>query len=63
LKRVIEKLLIFMQLLVKELGRREYILCKVIVHDTLEILKVATNFYRDLFRKESRGSFSLEEDF
>jgi hypothetical protein len=34
-----------------------------LVHETSEILKVAANFYKDLFRKESRGSFSLDNNF
>jgi hypothetical protein len=33
------------------------------VHDTPNMLKVAANFYRELFKYESRGSFSIENDF
>jgi hypothetical protein len=34
-----------------------------IVHDTDKILEVAVNFYKNLFRKETRGDFSLSSDF
>jgi hypothetical protein len=33
------------------------------VYDTQEILKVAYDFYKNLFRWESRGSVSLESGF
>jgi hypothetical protein len=34
-----------------------------VVQDTNKILEVAVDFYKNLFRKESRGSFSLTADF
>jgi hypothetical protein len=33
------------------------------VKETLEILRVTINFYKDLFQEEARGGFSLQEDF
>ena len=34
-----------------------------VVTDTKDILEVATNFYKDLFRKENKRSFTLKHDF
>jgi hypothetical protein len=34
-----------------------------LVHETDEILRIATDYYKDLFRKEDRGHFSLVENF
>jgi hypothetical protein len=34
-----------------------------LMYDTHEILKIAADYYKDMFRWESRGSFSLESDF
>jgi hypothetical protein len=34
-----------------------------IVSETKDILRVAVDFYKNLFKKESRGSFSLAENF
>jgi hypothetical protein len=34
-----------------------------VVHETNEILRVDVYFYKELFKKESRGSFSLEAGF
>jgi hypothetical protein len=33
------------------------------VCDTSKILEVAVGFYKNLFKKKSRGNFSLEPDF
>jgi hypothetical protein len=34
-----------------------------LVHDNASILKIAAEFYKELFKKESRGDVSLNEDF
>jgi hypothetical protein len=34
-----------------------------LVHETDEILRIAADYYKDLFRKEDRGHFSLVENF
>jgi hypothetical protein len=34
-----------------------------LVHETDEILRIAIDYYKDLFRKEDRGHFSLVENF
>jgi hypothetical protein len=33
------------------------------VHETKDILKIAIDFYKDLFKRERIGSFSLEDGF
>jgi hypothetical protein len=34
-----------------------------LVHDNASILKIAAEFYRELFKKEGRGEVFLNEDF
>ena len=31
--------------------------------DTRDMLKIASDFYKDLFKKEDRGGFNLRQDF